>query len=256
MPFEKRKRDEENIMRTAFLKRMTAVIGFIFLASFLFLSVSALDTPALPELPQSDGYELTIDYGIGLDDGTRKGIDGADFVLYKVADLSEINGQIRYIPCPPFESVIPDNLDTVQTASGMLEAEISRALADRSIKTAEETGMEGIEAVTDETGCASLHLEDAGLYLMTQKEGTGSALLYQEIDPYLLAGPRIQNNQWQTSIPIMLKTLSSAGMKNKSADTGVDNGRTIWLIMLVSSASACVFAAVWAIRHWDSNSTS
>lgn len=184
------------------------VIGMIL------MMVLGLAAPVIPAMPvHAAAYALTIHYH-----GSQAGsaIDGAAFHVVMVAARGA--GLGTYTLVDPYTGVDVDPNHVADAGSTTITADV-RAAA-RKLLEAYVSGAASVTTGAD--GRATLAIDTAGLYLIWQTEGTGTAAEYNLADPILVYVPMVNDDgaTWRSDITIEPKT----SRKDTGGDDGGDGG--------------------------------
>jgi len=130
---------------------------------------------------------FTLQFTYHPDGTTSVPISGAEFTIFKVADL-EVKRQVAtYVPAGNFKSVSSSDYEGM-TASASLTA--AKSLAAEAASSAS-----GVKGTTDSNGSYKYENLEPGMYLVMQTGKTGMADLYKTLDPFLVQVPTYYKNE-------------------------------------------------------------
>lgn len=231
------------------------------------LAVSADNAPASPSANQSENYvpdldtaearSLTINFGKDSDDGGRTGFQGAEFSIYKAADLAVKNGGAVYTLTSPYKDLAVYNKDDggVEHTFDGLSADESNTLAK---KLADRAKNPIASAVTNADGNASFQIKEDGMYLVVETGKSGDATEYETVDPFLVSVPEInpETKQWIYAVEAKPKTELKAVPKKPAepekhtkahVNTSVENKVKPYIISAAIAGTICLIIGIYLV---------
>lgn len=175
-------------------KRISIVLSLVLmLLAAAKLSAFAAEPVEMPDLREEEGT-LTIETKYTDEDNVTS-ITGMELAIYKVADVTVKNGDVRYTLTEDFKNV---NVDF----NGMT-AEDSIVAANLFYAKVTENNLKGQKAVSED-GYAAFGRVSHGMYLVIQTGAKGQAENYTGIDPYLVMAPQpmveMGSNDWEYDV--------------------------------------------------------
>lgn len=136
---------------------------------------------AVNNVPPLSGQKASLELRFIFNDNkTQKAIFGAEFTLYRVADLSVSGNAAVFTPLAPFQAHPVDYNHLSASASENAAA----AFAKRTAKA-----NPAAKATTDSNGTARFSALPYGMYLVVQTGASGQAAAYEKVDPFLAMVP-------------------------------------------------------------------
>jgi hypothetical protein len=136
---------------------------------------------AVNNVPPLSGQPASLELRFIFNDNkTQKAIFGAEFTLYRVADLSVSGNAAVFTPLAPFQAHPVDYNHLSASASENAAA----AFAKRTAKA-----NPAAKATTDSNGTARFSALPYGMYLVVQTGTSGQAAAYDNVDPFLAMVP-------------------------------------------------------------------
>ncbi|MCH4071975.1 pilin N-terminal domain-containing protein [Pseudoramibacter sp.] len=189
---------------------------------------------AVNNVPPLNGQKASLELRFIFNDNkTRKAISGAEFTLYRAADLSVSGNTAVFTPLAPFKAhqVDYDHL----SASGSEDA--AAAFAKLTAKASPAA-----KAVTDQNGTARFSALPYGMYLVVQTGASGQAAAYEKVEPFLAMAPEAMDqgdghSQWDYYAVVYPKTTVKAKTTpGKPKASRVKTGDTTALFELIGAA--------------------
>lgn len=165
----------------------------------------------------------------------KRGINGAEFSVYQVADLKE--DKTGYIVKAPFQ--YDGDFKDIKTASEHIK--LARKLEKQSKNVSEKITLQ-----TNSDGRVSFSGLKDGIYLVVQTGATGEAKDYTNMQPFLVMVPQFENGIWnkvvnaKPKIEVQRKEVPGTPPENPLPKTGNNSGVFWWSGLLMISGSLIV----------------
>ena len=206
-----------------------------------------------------DTYKsLTINFGKDADDGSRILFPGAEFSVYKVADLTVSGGSANYTLVDPFKSLAVIDENGVEHTFDGLTSDKSKALAKKLADKAEASASPIGKAVTNAKGAASFTINDCAMYLAIETNKTDKAAEYETADPFLISVPEPdpETHQWvykveakpKTEVKAIAQATKKPAEKKQRVSTGVQNTIKPYVITAAVSGVICFILGVILVK--------
>lgn len=153
---------------------MIRKINFLFISLVLFFGLTLTVSANTADLTKKGSIEIT------LKEGTNK-IKDAKITLYHIADAKEKDNNLVFELRSELSSC---NVKLDDLTNDNLENEISKCKIDSTTKYV---------GVTNSNGIVKFNDLDLGLYLVVQTESVKG---YSDIDSFLVAIPKVEDNKW------------------------------------------------------------
>ena len=233
---------------------VTVILILISVSAFVFAS----DEPRMPDVEYTP-MTLTVYFHIDGAGGEKISVDGAEFGICKVADLTVSGGSADYSTAEPFASV------SVYGEDGR-DATFSGVGNDGSLKLAKELSVIAWEkdllikknAVKGE---CTFTVDEPGIYLVVETSKSGDADKYETADPFLVTVPSPHKGdagyEWSYSVKAEPKTTleripepetdsDTEPVEPPSPVTGNDINVAAWLSLAVSVLCIILIALISA----------
>lgn len=163
-----------HLNKRRFLTALLAAVAALCLAAF---PVHASVNNVPPLSGQKASLELRFIFN---DNKTQKAISGAEFTLYRVADLSVSGNTAVFTPLTPFQAH-PVDYDHLSASASEKTAAAFAKLTAKAHPAA--------NATTDSNGTARFSSLPYGMYLVVQTGTSGQAAAYDKVEPFLAMVP-------------------------------------------------------------------
>lgn len=181
--------------------------------------IRAANDSRMPDIDESQAKSLTIEFHTSAQfHGVITYLDGAEFAIYKVADLSTKGGSADYTLSEEYSSLkkTKNNKDITFDGMGWDEStELSKKL-EKLVGTPDGT------AVTDSSGQCTFSELEQGMYLVKEISKSGTAGKYKKVDPYLISVPLAdtdaETNQWVYDVHSIPKTEPSSDTPKENSE--------------------------------------
>lgn len=184
---------------------MKKIVTSLAIAAGLLLPCIGAADAAVPEPP----YTLTIEFGVDADDGSRIGIAGGTFTIYKAADLAEDGGGgAYYTVVEPYTALAVYDGGRDVTFTDEMTVTESQETAAAFAEIAETAAG---EAVTDSSGQCTFTVTEPGMYLVVETDRAEEAAGYETVAPFFVSVPMAQQDEqgnygWLTDVTALPKT--------------------------------------------------
>ena len=138
---------------------------------------------------------FTLQFTYHPDGTTSVPISGAEFTIFKVADLQVKDQVATYAPVDGFKSVASYESKTDPNALSYEGMTASESLTAAKALAAEVGSASGEKGTTDAAGSYKYENLAPGMYLVMQTGKTGMADLYKTLDPFLVQVPTYFKNE-------------------------------------------------------------
>ena len=231
---------------------VTVILILISVSTF----VSASEEPRMPDVEKTP-MTLTVYFHIDGDGGEKISVDGAEFGICKVADLTVSGGSADYSTSEPFASVSVNDEDGREVTFNGVGFEDSQKLAEELSVIAQEKAL--LITKNAENGECTFTLDDPGIYLVVETAKSGDAEKYETADPFLIMVPSVHKGdigyEWSYSVKAEPKTTieripepetesdTEPGVP-PSPVTGNDINVTAWVSLAVSVLCIILIALI------------
>lgn len=164
---------------------MIKKVSYLFTALVLFFGFSITVSANTVDLSKKGSIEIT------LKESENNKIKDAEITLYHVADATEVNNNLLFSLRSDLNNCSV-NLDDLTDSN--LESEIAKCINENTTKYV---------SITNSNGIVKFNNLDLGLYLAVQ---TKSVEGYSDIDSFLVAIPKVEDNNWIYDIKSKPKT--------------------------------------------------
>lgn len=228
------------------------------------ITVSADDVSAgsqnedyVPDLDSTETKSLMINFGKDSDDGGRTGFQGAEFSIYKVADLAVKNSGAVYTLTSSYKDLAvydKDDNGVDHTFDG-LSADESNGLAK---KLADKAKDPIASAVTNADGNVSFQIKKDGMYLVVEIGKSSDAAKYETVDPFLVSVPEInpETKQWiyaveakpKMELKVLPKKPAEPEKHTKThVNTSVENKVKPYIISAAVAGTICLIIGIYLV---------
>ena len=179
------------------MKRLIKRGAFLFalLLAMVFSQLTALgakEIDQMPDLEPGKKGSLTVELSYKDQAGKEIPIEGVTLELFKVADLTVINGGSSTY------TLTADFAQSNLSFDGMKASESNEAA--KALKAiVQGKKLQGVSVVTNQSGKAVWSDLEPAMYLVVQTANADTVPLYTEMDPYLVSVPLGENADGQTS---------------------------------------------------------
>ena len=197
----------------------------------------------MPEIDENQELSLTVNFGVDKENTAgRKGIDGAEFTIYKIADLQVHGGSADYTMKKEYQHHAIYEDDREVTFNGMSAKESAKLASE----LAKEVKDDGVKLTTNADGNATFKLNkgDAGMYLIVETSKTGTADKYETVSPFLISAPLAFDGTWTYDVVVQPKTAPKLIPIHSKVNTSVVSYVVLWSGLALIAAAVCIVTKI------------
>lgn len=190
----------------------------------------------VPDASKKGSIEVTMQEG-------NQAVPGGSLTIYKVGDVTEIDGNDSFIPTEDFSG-----------CDVSFESEMSAELAQKLSKYAADHALKGVCQKIDGEGRISFEDLEIGLYLLVQEEAAPG---YEKAIPFLVSVPMYEDGAYiyhvnaSPKVEVKRQTESESVPAKPAAPEPPSlpqTGQLNWPVPVLAVLGLCLFSLGWGMK--------